>query len=72
MQKIMRLAPATALAMAFLLAIGPYASAQSLATSAIVAQDHSLRASKLIGLTVKNEHGQTIARSSTFRSRGRG
>lgn len=62
MKKIIRLATATALAMVFVPTISPYAWAQSLATSAIVAQDHSMRASKLIGLTVKNEHGQTIGK----------
>ena len=50
---------ASAAAMAFALA-GPNALAQSYSFSELMMADHSMRASKLIGLPIVNEQGQKV------------
>jgi sporulation protein YlmC with PRC-barrel domain len=54
------IAAATALAMAFVPAIATQTFAQSLTPSSVVAPDHSMRSSKLIGMDLYNQKGEKI------------
>jgi len=49
-----------ALALAFSPAVAPAAFAQSQSRSSIVAADHSMSSSKLIGMAIYDQHGQQI------------
>jgi sporulation protein YlmC with PRC-barrel domain len=62
MKKLTILAATTALTMAFAPSIVTPAFAQSMAISTIVAQDHSMRSSKLIGMDVFNDKGEKIGK----------
>jgi len=62
MKKLTTFAAVAALAMAFVPAVASPASAQSLAVSAIVAQDHSMRSSKLIGMDIYDDKGVKIGK----------
>jgi sporulation protein YlmC with PRC-barrel domain len=62
MKKLPAFAAVTALTMAFVPAITIHAFAQSLAISAIVMPDHSMRSSKLIGMDIFNQQGVKIGK----------
>jgi sporulation protein YlmC with PRC-barrel domain len=62
MKKLTTLLTAAALALAFAPSIISPASAQSQSRSEIVATDHSMRTSKLIGIEVYNEKGDDIGK----------
>jgi sporulation protein YlmC with PRC-barrel domain len=62
MQKLTTLAVTTALAMALVPTIASPVFAQSMAISAIVATDHSMRSSKLIGMDIFNDQGVKIGK----------
>ncbi len=62
MKKLTTLATAAALAVAFVPMIASHSFAQSMAKSAIVASDHSMRGSKLIGMDIFNDQGQKIGK----------
>jgi len=60
MKKISTLFAVTALAMAVMPIMATQVTAQSLSHSTIVATDHSMRSSKLIGMPVYNGEGKEI------------
>jgi sporulation protein YlmC with PRC-barrel domain len=62
MKHLTTLAVATILAMGCVPAITTHAFAQTLSTSGIVAQDHSMRSSKLIGMEVFDLQGKKIGK----------
>lgn len=62
MNTLKTLTAAAALALAFAPQTTITASAQSLSYSTIVAQDHSMRGSKLIGMEIFNEKGEKIGK----------
>ncbi len=62
MKKLTTVLTAAALALAFSPSIINPASAQSQSRSDIVAVDHSMRSSKLIGLEVYNEKGEDVGK----------
>jgi sporulation protein YlmC with PRC-barrel domain len=62
MKKFTTVMTAAAMALAFAPSIINPARAQSQARSEIVAQDHSMRTSKLIGMEVYNEKGEDIGK----------
>lgn len=64
MKKLSTLAVAAALAVALIPAVTSHAFAQSLTPSAVVAQDHSMRTSKLIGMDVYNNKGEKLGKIS--------
>jgi len=62
MKKLTTVLTAAALALMFAPSIVTPASAQSHSPSAMVAQTHSLRASKLVGTEVYNDQGEDIGK----------
>lgn len=62
MKKLVTLAGVAAMALALVPVTATHALAQSMAKSAIVASDHSMRGSKLIGMDIFNEQGQKIGK----------
>jgi sporulation protein YlmC with PRC-barrel domain len=62
MKKLTMVLTAAALALVFAPSIITPASAQAQSRSAIVASDHSMRTTKLIGIEVYNENGEDIGK----------
>jgi len=62
MKKLTTLAATTALAVAFVPVVTTHVFAQPMAASGIVAQDHSMRSSKLIGTDVYDQKGARIGK----------
>jgi sporulation protein YlmC with PRC-barrel domain len=62
MKKLTTILTAATLALAFAPSIISPASARSQGRSEIVAQDHSMRTSKLIGIEVDNDKGEDIGK----------
>ena len=70
MKKLATLAAAAALAVTMIPAVTSHAFAQSLTNSAVVAQDHSMRSSKLIGMAIFNDKGEKIGTISDILVKG--
>lgn len=70
MKKLTTLAVAAALAVAFIPSVTGHAFAQSLGHSEVVATDHSMRSSKLIGMAIFNDKGEKIGTISDILVKG--
>ena len=70
MKKLSTFAAATALALALAPTLATPSFAQSMAISSIVAMDHSMRSSKLIGMDVFNEKGEKIGKIADILVKG--
>jgi sporulation protein YlmC with PRC-barrel domain len=70
MNKLKTVSAAVVLAMSFAPNIMHPVLAESLAVSAIVAQDHSMRSSKLIGMDIYNDKGEKIGKIEDILVRG--